>query len=43
MKLLIDIGFIDSTKDNKIFDSKRNEIIKGITKVILEQLGIEEQ
>lgn len=39
--VLVEVGFIDNTEDNKIFDKKRDEIIKGIAKAILEQLGIE--
>lgn len=38
--VLIEIGFIDNTGDNSIFDSKRNEIIKAIAKAILAELGI---
>lgn len=38
--VLIEIGFIDNSLDNNIFDCKRNEIIREIVKVILEQLGI---
>jgi len=38
--ILIEMGFIDNTADNKIFDNKRSEIIEGITKAILSQLGI---
>lgn len=38
--LLIELGFIDNTKDNELFDSKRNEIKKVISKAILSQLGI---
>lgn len=38
--VLIEVGFIDNSGDNNIFDSRRNEIIKVITKAILEQLGI---
>ena len=38
--VLIEMGFIDNTGDNNLFDSKRIEIIKGITKAILTQLGI---
>ena len=38
--VLIEIGFIDNSGDNALFDSKRNEIIKAIAKAILEQLGI---
>ncbi|MCD3193916.1 N-acetylmuramoyl-L-alanine amidase [Clostridium botulinum C] len=38
--VLIEIGFIDNSRDNNIFDSKRNEIIRKIVKAILSQLGI---
>lgn len=38
--VLIEIGFIDNTGDNELFDRKREEIIKGITKAILSQLGL---
>ncbi len=38
--VLMEIGFIDNTSDNKIFDNKFDEIVVGITKAILEQLGI---
>ena len=38
--ILVEIGFLDNTKDNELFDSKRQEIITGITKAILAQLGI---
>lgn len=38
--VLMEVGFIDNTSDNKIFDNKFNEIVVGITKAILEQLGI---
>ncbi|ABN52923.1 cell wall hydrolase [Fervidicella metallireducens AeB] len=38
--VLIEIGFIDNTGDNILFDSKRNEIVKAITKAVLAQLGI---
>ncbi|SHH59536.1 N-acetylmuramoyl-L-alanine amidase [Clostridium grantii] len=38
--LLIEVGFIDNTTDNNIFDSKRNEIIVALTKAILEQVGL---
>ncbi|MBU3112116.1 N-acetylmuramoyl-L-alanine amidase [Clostridium lacusfryxellense] len=38
--ILIETGFEDNTNDNNLFDSKRNEIIKAITKAILSQLGI---
>ena len=38
--VLVEIGFIDNTKDNNIFDDKRSEIIIAITKAILVQLRI---
>ncbi len=38
--VLIEIGFIDNTEDNRLFDSKRDEIIKAIAGAILSQLGI---
>jgi N-acetylmuramoyl-L-alanine amidase len=38
--VLVEIGFIDNTNDNNIFDSKRSEIIKALAKAILSQLGI---
>lgn len=39
--VLIEIGFIDNSGDNALFDSKRNEIIKAIAKAVLTQLGID--
>ncbi|HHV36062.1 MAG TPA: N-acetylmuramoyl-L-alanine amidase [Syntrophomonadaceae bacterium] len=38
--ILIEVGFIDNTADNRIFDSKKDAIIIGIAKAILSQLGI---
>jgi len=38
--ILIEMGFIDNAEDNKLFDSKRNEIVKAITQAILSQLNI---
>lgn len=38
--VLVEIGFIDSTNDNNLFDSKRSEIVNALTKAILSQLGI---
>lgn len=38
--VLIEVGFIDNSLDNNIFDCKRNEIIREIVKAILSQLGI---
>ena len=39
--VLVEIGFIDSTGDNNLFDAKRYEIIKALTKAILAQVGID--
>lgn len=39
--VLVEIGFIDNSKDNQIFDSKFNKIAEGISKAILLQLGVE--
>jgi N-acetylmuramoyl-L-alanine amidase len=38
--VLVEIGFIDNTRNNNLFDSKRKEIVIGIAKAILAQLGI---
>ncbi|SNT04854.1 N-acetylmuramoyl-L-alanine amidase [Anaerovirgula multivorans] len=38
--VLVEMGFIDNTKDNNLFDSKRKEIVIEITKAMLAQLGI---
>jgi len=38
--ILIEIGFIDNTKDNNLFDQKRNEIVKVLAKAILMQVGV---
>ncbi len=38
--VLVEIGFIDNSGDNALFDSKRNEIVKAIAKAILAQVGI---
>lgn len=38
--VLVEIGFIDNTIDNKFFDSKRSEIIKAISKAIFIVVGI---
>lgn len=38
--ILVEIGFIDNTGDNQLFDTKRDEIVKAISKAILSQLGI---
>ena len=39
--VLVEIGFIDNSGDNALFDAKRNEIIKAIAKAVLSQIGIE--
>jgi len=39
--VLIEIGFIDNSEDNNLFDEKRSEIIKVITKAILAEVGID--
>jgi len=39
--VLVEIGFIDNTGDNKLFDAKRDEIIKALAKAILAQVGID--
>lgn len=38
--VLIEIGFIDNSQDNALFDSNREEIIKGIAGAILSQVGV---
>jgi len=38
--ILVELGFIDNTDDNNRFDSKRNEIVKAISKAILSQCGV---
>jgi N-acetylmuramoyl-L-alanine amidase len=38
--VLVEVGFLDNTGDNQLFDSKRDEIIKALVKAILSQLGI---
>lgn len=38
--VLVELGFIDSTNDNNIFDSKRNEIIKTLATAILAEVGV---
>ncbi|WP_373898816.1 N-acetylmuramoyl-L-alanine amidase [Haloimpatiens sp. FM7315] len=39
--VLVEIGFIDNSGDNALFDSKRSEIIKGLAKAILAQVGVD--
>jgi len=38
--ILVEMGFIDNVEDNKLFDCKRDEIVKAITQAILSQLNI---
>lgn len=38
--VLVEVGFLDNSSDNQLFDSKRDEIIKAIVKAILSQMGI---
>lgn len=38
--VIIEIGFIDNSGDNNLFDSKRSEIIKALAKAILAQVGV---
>ena len=38
--VLIEIGFIDNSGDNNLFDAKRNEIINAISRAILGQIGV---
>ena len=38
--VLIEIGFINNSQDNALFDNKRTDIVKGIAKAILSQMGI---
>jgi N-acetylmuramoyl-L-alanine amidase len=38
--VLIEIGFIDNSQDNVLFDAKRDEIVKAISGAILSQLGL---
>jgi N-acetylmuramoyl-L-alanine amidase len=38
--VLIEIGFIDNSQDNALFDAKRDEIVKAVSGAILSQLGL---
>jgi len=38
--VLIELGFIDNSVDNNMFDSKISEIIKALAKAILAQVGV---
>lgn len=39
--VLIEMGFLDNTEDNEIFDGSKVEIIKALAKAILNSLGIQ--
>lgn len=38
--VLIEVGFIDNTKDNELFVSKFDEIVEAITTAILDEVGV---
>ena len=38
--VLVEMGFIDNTNDNRLFDSKKNEIIQALAKAILAEVGV---
>lgn len=38
--ILVEMGFIDNSKDNQLFDSKKGQIIEVLAAAILQQLGI---
>lgn len=38
--ILIEVGFIDNTKDNELFDAKFNEIVRAIASAILDEVGV---
>lgn len=39
--ILIEVGFVDNTSDNKLFDSKFEAIAQGISRGCLKQIGKE--
>lgn len=39
--ILVEIGFLDNTGDNNLFDTKRNQIVKVLAKSILAQVGVD--
>lgn len=41
--VLVEMGFIDNSVDNSLFDKRRNELIQAISKAILVQLDINYQ
>lgn len=38
--ILVEIGFIDNSKDNELFDTKKSKVVQAISKSVLEQLGV---
>lgn len=38
--VLMEIGFVDHTKDNELFDSRFDQIVIAIAKAILEEVGV---
>lgn len=38
--ILIELGFIDNTLDNEIFTKKNEKIVEGLSRAILDELGI---
>jgi len=38
--VLIEVGFIDNTGDNNLYNDKRDEIIKALAKAILAKVGV---
>lgn len=38
--VLLEVGFIDNTKDNELFDEKFEKIVEVITKAILDEVGL---
>ena len=38
--VLVEMGFLDNSKDNQLFDSKKRQIIEALATAILQQLGI---
>lgn len=38
--ILVEMGFLDNSKDNQLFDSKKGQIIEALASAILQQLGI---
>lgn len=38
--ILVEMGFLDNSKDNQLFDLKKRQIIEALASAILQQLGI---